>query len=199
MGLETPNGKAGRMGTGEVFALETWYQWLARLKGKLGGPGRPPLTNAELGDRLGVHENTIINWAGRGLPEIDYEERLAELDGSPVETIAMMLDAARLQQAKARIVENRLRWNRMRALGRPSMGTVAQTRAVVPSPDRRDAARRITTRRSRKRRAALGAATLWLTTACGMAVAEARPVGHDAPLTPSYRTRRAGLLVDRAA
>lgn len=75
-------------------ALERWWDWLHALRVKLGTREKPaPYT--VLAAKLGLHENTVLNWTDASLPSVKHEAKLAEVSGEDLAHVQALLDAAR--------------------------------------------------------------------------------------------------------
>jgi hypothetical protein len=153
----------------DVSALERWAELLEQIRLRCGRAGRP-LSYLALATELQVHENTVMAWTKRTVPGMEHEARLAKLGGLPLQEVRQILDAARLELARARLDLERLRLERLerlRRVARPQPGT--GTPVAAPA---------------RKRRRRLAALVFALLTPWGSASLPAAPVGFDGASIP---------------
>lgn len=164
-----------------MSALERWWSLLEVLRVRLGTEDKPA-SYGVLASKLGVHENTVLNWT-KTVPGIKHEEGIAAVAGMPVKDLAYLLDAARSELTSQRIEEERAKMERQRraATARPQPGTAGAP--VAPWPKRIPRAAAPPSRAPRRRRRALGGLILAL--ASGTLLGPT-PAGAGSRLISSY-------------
>lgn len=166
-----------------MTGLDRWWDWLAEVRATL-GTREKPATNLMIAIALDVHENTVLAWTKNSVPSVDQETKLAALMPTELKTLQRILDEARGDLLRRKLMEERLRFARQERLtARPQPGTAKLPAVPSQKPS-------VGSRRSRGRRKVVGAILLGVSTAWGSAAAEPRPVDLGTELTPSYRTRR---------